>query len=156
MYEQLSNIEQFHKCVGVVLNRLYENFPTPIDIDSIYLEGKQTHKSNRLLKNFDDEMKAWSELGYEAQNNPIKSEMILYAHTIQYLRDEKFLRTGALKHGTDQRVFPNCVLTSKGLTALGKIDVKQKVNLGLLLHSVIRDGKYKALKDIVLKVLSPS
>jgi hypothetical protein len=156
MSEDLPNIELFHKCVAVVLNKLYENFPNPIDIDAFYIEDKSVPKSNRVLINFDDEMAAWEAHGYDSDNNPMKSEMKLYASTIQYLREENILRTDNLKHGFGQRVFPNCILTSKGLTALGKKGVKEQVNWGQLMHAVIKDGKYKALKDIAIEVLSNS
>ena len=154
MPNDLSNIGQFHKCVAVVLNLMYENFPNPIDIDTFYIEGEGVQANKRVLVNFDDEMRSWEEPGNTSESNPIKSEISVYKNTIFFLRDEGYIQSKEPAHGQGQRTFSECRLTSKGLTALGRVGVKEKINWGILIHSAIKDGKYKSLQDMAVKVLS--
>lgn len=154
MTNNLANIDKFHKCVAVVLNLMYENFPNPIDIDTYYIEGKGVPVSKRALVNFDDEMMSWEDPRNSVESNPIKSEIAVYKNSIFYLRDEGYIRSKEPTHGQGQRVFSECKLTPKGLTALGRVGVKEKINFGNLIHSAIKDGKYKSLQDMAVKVLS--
>lgn len=148
----LKNIETFHTCVSVILNRLYENFPNPIDIDIFYIEDRNSPK--RILYNYHDEMGCWEDEGNTSSDNPIKDDIDIYKNSLYFLIDEQYLGADKPKHGQNQRTFSGCVLTSKGLAALGKVGVKQRVNWGELLHSAIRDGKYKTIRDIAANVLS--
>ncbi|MES2298678.1 MAG: hypothetical protein V4582_16660 [Pseudomonadota bacterium] len=154
MENGLSNIEHFHKCVAVVLNSLYENFPCPIDIDTFYIEGEGRPTSERALVNFDDEQKTWTLNGDNSQSYSIRRLIVIYKNTMYYLRDEGYIRMAEPSHGQDQRGFFECVLTSKGLSALGRIGVKERTNWGTLIHLSIKDGKYKLLQDLAIKVLS--
>ncbi|HEX2604991.1 MAG TPA: hypothetical protein VHL60_10010 [Oxalicibacterium sp.] len=154
MPNDLANIGQFHKCVAVVLNLMYENFPNPIDVDTLYVEGSGIPAKKRALVNFDDEMRSWREPGNSSQDNPIKREMTVYMNAMFFLRDEGYIRSREPMHGQAQRTFSECKLTSKGLTALGRIGVKEKINWGSLIHSTIKEGKYKSLQDLAMKVLS--
>ena len=153
MTNDLSNIDQFHKCVGVVLNLLYESFPNPLDFDIKYMEGRGLPADKRALVNFDDEMQAWNVLGHSCQQNPVVDEMKVYMNALHFLRDEGYVRSIEPEHGQDQRIFYECKLTSKGLAALGRSGVKEKNNWGQLIHAAIRDGKYKLLQELVGKVL---
>lgn len=148
----LKNIDTFHTCISVILNRLYENFPNPIDIDVFYIEDKES--SARILNNHDDEISCWHEADNTSSENPIKDEIHIYRNSIYFLMEEKYLRAEKPEDGPVQRTFSGCVLTSKGLAALGKMGVKQKFNWGEVLHSAIRDGKYKTIKDVAVNVLS--
>lgn len=154
MPNDLANIDQFHKCVAVVLNLMYENFPNPIDIDTFYIEGEGVPANKRALVNFDDEMKAWEKPGNSSESNPIKSEIAVYKNAIFFLRDEGYIQSKEPKHGQGQRTFSECKLTSKGFAVLGRVGVKEKINWGSLIHSAIKDGKYKTLQDMAVKVLS--
>ncbi|MAQ34110.1 MAG: hypothetical protein CL542_08725 [Alcanivorax sp.] len=152
MVSNLENIDTFHTCVSVVLNRLYENFPNPIDIDVFYIEDKNL--SSRVLYNYDDEMGCWDEEGNSSSDNPIKDDIYIYKNSIYFLIDEEYLRADKPEHGQNQRTFSSCVLTSKGLAVLGKVGVKQKFNWGEVLHSAIRDGKYKTIRNVAENILS--
>lgn len=154
MPNDLSNIDQFHKCVAIVLNLMYENFPNPTDIDTFYIEGKETPADKRALVNFNDEMRSWEEPGNKAENNPIKREIAVYKNAIFFLRDEGYIQSKEPTHGQEQRTFFECKLTSKGLAALGRVGVKENIHWGRLIHSAIKDGKYKSLQDLAVKVLS--
>jgi hypothetical protein len=133
---------------------VYENFPNPIDIDTFYIEGQKVPANKRALVNFDDEMEALQEPRYSSGTNPIKSEISVYKNAIFFLRDECYVQSKEPTHGQGQRTFSECKLTSKGLTALGRVGVKEKINWGSLIHSAIKDGKYKTLQDMAVKVLS--
>lgn len=154
MQKDLLNIEKFHKCVAVILNLMYENFPNPVEIDTLYIESKDAPASKRALVNFDDEMICWKIAGNSVDDNPVKKEIIIYRNSIYYLRDEGYIRTANPEHGKNQRTFYECVLTSKGLSALGQIGVKEKISWGTLIHTAVREGKYKTLQDLSIKVLS--
>lgn len=154
MSNDLANIDQFHKCVGVVLNLMYENFPNPIDIDALYIEGKGVQEKKRALVNFDDEQKAWEQPGNSSESNPIKSEITVYMNSIFFLRNEGYIQSKEPSNGQFQRTFFECTLTSKGLAVLGYRGVKEKINWGRLIHTAIKDGQYKLLQDIVVKILS--
>ncbi|MFM0366327.1 hypothetical protein [Paraburkholderia sediminicola] len=153
---ELPNIENFHKCVAVVLNKMYENFPNPIDVDTFYIEGDGIPSGKRALVNFNDEMRAWDVPGNSSENNPVKRELAVYKNAIFYLRDEGYIRTDEPKHDDAQRTFTRCRLTSKGLTALGRVGVKERASWGSMIHAAIRDGKYKVLQDLASKVLITS
>ena len=105
----LKNIDTFHTCVSVVLNRLYENFPNPIDIDVLYIEDKSS--PTRILYNFDDEMRCWDEEGNSSSDNPIKYDIHIYKNSIYFLIDEGYLRADKPENGQNQRTFYGCVLT---------------------------------------------
>lgn len=154
MSNDLANIGQFHKCVAVVLNLMYEHFPNPINIDTFYIEDRSLPKHKRALVNYDDEMNSWEEPGNNSERNPIKSELAVYKNTVFFLLDEGYIQSEEPTHGQGQRLFRECKLTSKGLTALGRLGVREKINLGRLLHSAIKDGKYKVLQDLAVKVLA--
>lgn len=154
MTNDLDNIEQFHKCVAIVLNLMYENFPNPIDIDTFYIEGEDVPSIRRALVNYNDEMESWRKPGNSPERNPVKMEISVYKNSLFFLRDEGYVQTKEPEHGQGQRTFRECRLTAKGLAALGRVGVKEKINWGQLIHSTIRDGKYKALQNLAIKVLS--
>lgn len=159
MVKKEDNIAQFRKSTAVVLSILYRNFPNPVDIDTFYIEGKNVKKGKRILDNYDDEISIWNKNGNTSQNNPVKDAIVVYKNTIKFLYDEGYIRCSEPDLGADQRRFDDCVLTSKGLAALGKIDVERKVSWGDKINAALKDGKYKVIQDIaqrfILEVLLP-
>lgn len=153
---ELSNIENFHKCVAVVLNMMYENFPNPIDVDTLYVEGIGIPREMRALVNFNDEMRAWELPGNSCEENPVKRELTVYKNAVFYLRDEGYIRTDEPVHRDAQRTFTRCRLTARGLTALGRIGVKERASWGNMIHLAIKEGKYKVLQDLASKLLISS
>jgi hypothetical protein len=99
-----ANQEFFDLLAGDVFARLYTHFPEPIDI---YTSGIWYNDEFEKSQLFDDDP---------------DRVMKLYAHTVQWLAEEGFLRfgqaTGDPSEGDEG--FLNCVLTSKGLAALRK------------------------------------
>lgn len=153
MANPLENIGTFHKCVGVVFDLLYAAFPVPIDIDALYIEENRP-RSERVLFNFHDEMESWDEPGNNSEHNPVKDVLLIYRCSLLYLREEDYMQSDQIEHGSAQRLFRNCRLTSKGLSALGRVGVEEKTTLGRALHDVVRNGRYAALQGLVIRVLS--
>ena len=99
-----ANQEFFDLLVGDIFARLHRHFPEPTDI---YASGIWYNDEFEKSEFFDD---------------GADRVMKLYAHTVQWLSDEGFLRfsqvTGENSDGDEG--FLNCVLTSQGLAALRK------------------------------------
>lgn len=92
-----ANQEFFDLLAGDIFARLYTHFPEPIDI---YPNGIWYNEEFEESELFDDADRI----------------MNLYAHTVQWLSDEGFLRFGqATGDSSDgDEAFFDCVLTSKG------------------------------------------
>ncbi len=147
------NIETFRKCAGVVLSQLHHSFPIPITIDVFYVEGNP--RKGNVLVNCDDEMRCWSEPGNSSGRNPVKSEINVYLNTIHFLIKEGYVQVAQLPlHGQDQRLFEGVVLTSKGLAALGQEDPLTKSTMVQEIDSILREGKYEKLQELIMKILS--
>src|SRR5690348_5838539 len=147
------NIQQFRRCVGVVLSKLYDNFPCPIDIDVYYIEGNP--RLGTALVNYDDEMKSWNTPGNTIEGNPIKAELLVYKNSIYFLLGEGYVHVSETPvHGQTQRRFCGVTLTSKGLAALGQHDPVDQAPIGNALHAAIRDGKYALLPGLITKLLA--
>lgn len=144
------NILHFRKCAMVVLNLLYESFPTAINIDAFYIEGEGEKTEHRVLNNYYDEMNSWEKYGLH--DNPINKALLIYIYTIAFLRNEGYIKCNESNEKAP-RVFYDCVLTSKGLLSLGKVAIAQKISWGDLIHTTIRDGKYKAIQELAQKFL---
>lgn len=153
MIQTEDNINQFRNCTAVVLSILYQNFPNPVEIDTLFIEGEGLKKEKRVLVNYDDEVSSWSKNGHTSENNPVKETIIVYKNTIKFLYDEGYIRCSEPDLGPGLRKFYGCVLTSKGLAALGKIDVERKVSWGEKIHTALKDGKYKVIQDIAQKFI---
>ncbi|ROG11370.1 hypothetical protein C4Y63_015275 [Klebsiella pneumoniae subsp. pneumoniae] len=153
MIQTEDNINQFRNCTAVVLSILYQNFPNPVEIDTFFIEGEGLKKEKRVLVNYDDEVSSWNKNGHTSENNPVKETIIVYKNTIKFLYDEGYIRCSELDLGSGLRKFYDCVLTSKGLAALGKIDVERKVSWGEKIHTALKDGQYKVVQDIAQKFI---
>lgn len=153
MIQTEDNIDQFRNCTAVVLSMLYQNFPNPVEIDAFFIEGKGLEKKKRVLVNYDDEVSIWNKNGYTSENNPIKDAIAVYKNTIRFLYDEGYIRCLESDLGSNQRKFDNCVLTSKGLAALGKIDVERKISWGDKIHTALKDNKYTVIQGIAQKFI---
>jgi hypothetical protein len=148
-----ANIETFRKCAGVVLNQLHHSFPCPISIDVFYIEGDP--RSGNALVNYGDEMRCWTDLGNSVDSNPVKSEINVYLNTIHFLVREGYVSVSVLpQHGQHQRLFEEAVLTTKGLAVLGRADPLTKSTIAQEIDSIVREGKYEKLQDLVMKLLS--
>ncbi|WP_154174210.1 hypothetical protein [Vibrio metoecus] len=107
----MSNKAAYKKSRKVILKLLNDSFPTPVDIDIFYIEGK-TPPSDRKLKNYNDVMRSWDN-GYSFDDNPIQNELYIYRETLRVLVDE-----GLVSHETEdkdnRRLYVRCKLTPKG------------------------------------------
>ncbi|EDU8162964.1 hypothetical protein CSU90_005682 [Salmonella enterica subsp. diarizonae] len=153
MIQTEDNINQFRNCTAVVLSILYQNFPNPVEIDTLFIEGEGLKKEKRVLFNYDDEVSSWNKNGYTSENNPVKETIIVYKNTIKFLYDEGYIRCSEPDLGPRLRKFYGCVLTSKGLAALGKIDVERKISWGEKINTALKENKYTVIQGIAQKFI---
>jgi hypothetical protein len=98
-----ANQEFFDLLAGDIFARLYTHFPEPIDI---HTDGVLFNEALKKEESFEDD--------------PERLQL-LYGHAVQWLADEGYLRfTQAAEQDAGETAFLNCVLTSKGLSALRK------------------------------------
>jgi len=102
----------YTKCKKVILRKLRCEFPKPVDIDFLYIEGENVPKHERKLCNYDDAIKSWDN-GFSSGNDPIQPELNLYKDTINSMVNE-----GLISHESvvaeDTRLYKRCKLTPNG------------------------------------------
>jgi len=150
MIQTEDNIDQFRNCTAVVLSILYQNFQTQW---KSMPSSKGFEKKKRVLVNYDDEVSIWNKNGYTSENHPMKDAIAVYKNTIRFLYNEGYIRCLESDLGNDQRKFDNCVLTSKGLVALGKIDVERKISWGDKIYTALKDNKYTVIQGVAQKFI---
>ncbi|HEQ0036017.1 TPA: hypothetical protein VDW68_005844, partial [Pseudomonas aeruginosa] len=130
-----SNIERFDEITGLVLGKLYENFPVPI-----YL----------LVKNFvDDGYKMNEALGVET----ITKDGEFLLASISWLASSGYLLYEERIH---HQGFRGAVLTAKGLEVLKAMPASLQVgpSLGEKLVVASKGGTKEVLRGVVSEVLS--
>ncbi|HBP0981753.1 hypothetical protein [Pseudomonas aeruginosa] len=130
-----SNIERFDEITGLVLGKLYENFPVPI-----YL----------LVKNFvDDGYKMNEALGVET----ITKDGEFLLASISWLASSGYLLYEERIH---HQGFRGAVLTAKGLEVLKAMPASLQVgpSLGEKLVVASKVGTKEVLRGVVSEVLS--
>ena len=164
MVEQ-NNMEDFAKCAGVVLNRLYDAFPVPTKLDSYNLQSPD--EENRL-RIYADHPKG------TADNDPeVERALSVYRWTIQFLIHEGFIQdihegrmdkvqrfTGSGQLGAAASpIFPSVVLTAKGLAVLDKVPEViqgQPVSLIRRLKNALASSSKEALSETMKAIISYS
>lgn len=121
----MQNIRDFNVGVALIMGKLYENFPRPIQIQANELPPLDIKEGDPEI---DDKAKQWCELTQ------------VYYYSALFLLDEGYIR-GDLIEG--YLVLNDCRLTSKGLAALEQTPKSLKANksigewfLGIASHSV--------------------
>ncbi len=120
----MNKIEVFNKGAALILAKLYEEFPTPTILDVTQLDTGVTEQ-----------------------------EASVYADTITFLREEKFIRSGnSVNHG---KMTPNVVLTSKGLAVLNSTPevLQSKAPLGERVKDVAKSGSKEAISAVIQAVI---
>ncbi|HCH1022511.1 TPA: hypothetical protein NKP51_005131 [Vibrio parahaemolyticus] len=121
----MQNIRDFNVGVALIMAKLYENFPTPIQIQANELHAPGIKEGD---SDIDEKAKQWCEVTQ------------VYYYSALFLLDEGYIR-GDLIEG--YLILNNCRLTSKGLAALEQTPKSLKANksigewfLGIANHSV--------------------
>ena len=132
------NIDDFNRGCAMIFAALYQRFPAPFDLDITALEsGMAAANDTEALK---------------------QARLGVYSATVKFLRDEGYLRyTG---HDTREWLFLECVLTSRGLSALNRtpqsLKAPQKTigdTLIDLSRNILRDAAKETAKQAVSAIL---
>lgn len=137
----MENIDDFNRGVGLILGRLYRNFPVPILLKMEDLEGFEDVSGDLTRK---------------------ARRMVVYSATMHFLKDEEFLRFGSSTSCKEYDSFSSVVLTNKGLAVLsktpeslhqstgGKTSGDILVDLG---SDILKKGAWEGVVSIVREML---
>lgn len=146
----MKNIEDFKIFSCVILSFLYESFPTPIDVDIRWIEGRK-FDGDRRFKTYHDVMLSWDR-GHpnQPEQNPYEIELWRYHDSLAYLVREGYVST-TRQVGLEERnwVFQNCVLTEKGLQQLLTPSFLDRRPLGEKLVEYLKEGKFGAVMGLI-------
>ncbi|MFN3077244.1 MAG: hypothetical protein ABT940_10255 [Alphaproteobacteria bacterium] len=136
----MENIDDFNRGVGLILGKLYQDFPVPILMRMRDLEGFEdvNHDPTRRVR-----------------------RMLVYSATMHFLQNEGFLRFTSTIGAKEDDAFADITLTSKGLSALSKtpnsLSQPYGKTVGDLLVDISSDllkkGSWEGLVTIVRSML---
>jgi len=142
---ELRNIEIFNSCVGVVLAKLYAEFPCPVRIDT----GRDV--ASRIE-------------GYEGPKDAFSDDPA--CATICWLINENYIRNDMNGDSSDGPVFIRLLLTSKGLQLLsmpsslqkegnqGKPESLEKYDsIGTKMNQALVSGAMDALRELAKRAV---
>ncbi|MFH2122746.1 MAG: hypothetical protein ABIJ50_04605 [Pseudomonadota bacterium] len=135
------NIELFERITAITMVRLYEQFPTPLDIKASSIG---------------------SEAAYDAKDYKEAFDIIasIAEHSISFLIEEGFLRINQFERKTlTGPEFPGTRLTLKGFTLLGKVppSIDETVDRRPFveqLKSAVEDGAKGTLDNVIKSMFS--
>lgn len=132
---QSNNIEPFNRVVLLVLAKLYESFPVPINFESETI-GLEAVKNS------------------EAENQPVRLIKSVASNTIAFLAEEGFLRYDPSQRRMSGPDFPAARLTLKGFTLLGSIPITvdgaiDRRPFSDQLRGAVNEGAKNSVADLV-------
>jgi hypothetical protein len=166
---QLNNIEEFNKCAAVVLEKLYDSFPVPVELDAHRLQ--EFEDEHRALRVSEDQPQ-----GLVFNDSEIEEILCIYHSTIQFLIDEGFVRDVHREHldklmqasgelwfadnMSKPAIFPKLVLTAKGLTVLNKvppvIEGKPSSSFIQQIRNALSSSSKEVLREVMRNLISHS